>query len=191
MLGKKTRFCLLLLVNLYCSISDPKYREKILLNTEYTGFITRDFYQVIIEINVSNADTSITRDREDCQKKSLRERDRIVVNQLRNLSIENDSNQKGEPYKLNPDNYEYYVGDYSWFLNGMFLFQEDYSDPKKCKFIYRIIQKNLFSRVQETRLTLPNPKKKEILKKDQDGVPKQAEQINPNPTQPLVPGISK
>lgn len=176
---------------MFCNVSDPNYTQKTLLNTEYSGFITRDFYQVIVDVPIPGTDTSILQDRSNCMQKSRMERDKIVVNQLRKISMETEMNKRENPYTIPADSFDFYLGDYSWFLSRMFLFQEDYSDPKKCKFTYRIIEKDLFSKVENTRLSIPVPKKKDSGKKDPDAPAKQTEQTPQNSTQPLVPGISK
>ncbi|TGK06551.1 hypothetical protein EHO60_14910 [Leptospira fletcheri] len=43
-----------------------------------------------------------------------------------------------------------YRAAFSWFFEGFFLYREDYSDPKNCTFVYRIVQANLLKRILES-----------------------------------------
>lgn len=43
-------------------------------------------------------------------------------------------------------------GAFSWFLDSMSLFSEDYSKKSECIFVYRLIQKNLRNKVELTKL---------------------------------------
>lgn len=43
-------------------------------------------------------------------------------------------------------------GVFGWFLDDMFLYLEDYSNPYKCTFIYRNITKDLFTKVEKAYL---------------------------------------
>lgn len=179
------------LVHAKCGISDPDYKKKPLLNTDYSGFISRDFYQVIVELPIKNTNDTITMDREKCRKSSLSERDKLVVNQLRKIALNNDSNSSIEFIPLEVENFEYTIGDFSWFLNKLNLFMEDYSDPKKCKFIYRLLEKNLYSKVEKTKLTITRNKMPPKKITQTENQIKPTEQNQNTSSQPIVPGITR
>ena len=44
-------------------------------------------------------------------------------------------------------------GEFAWFLDTMFIYKEDYSNPEKCSFVFRNIQDKLYERVEKTKLT--------------------------------------
>lgn len=146
-----------------CYPADPNYSLKPLQNTEYTGFISRDFFQIVIETHPPIADgLSIEEEREHCKKEAISLRDQKTILYLKNVIIKS---QKSEwsafniiPKNLEEENYKFTSdsnlnrGELNWFLDKMYLFMEDYSMSSKCKFIFRAIEKDLYNSVTKTKL---------------------------------------
>ena len=158
-------FCFLLIINLNCTISDPNYINKPLQNLTYTGFISRDFFQVVVEIPIDSKELPILKEREKCNQKAISERDRLTVPILRSIAASSFKNKTKEPssfknYKTISKNYQISRGEFSWFLDTMFLFYEDYSSRDKCTFIYRNIQDQLYAKVEDSTLVVPEEIKK-------------------------------
>lgn len=175
-------FILLLIFN--CRPADPNYEVKPLRNTEYTGFISRDFFQVVVDVPVTRDDITIYEEREQCKKEALLKRDKLVLPILkgiaRNNTINKDRRKKEEEeeketeppnlkmkkitetdYSNEPDRQSKVAnrkstslikGEFSWFLDSLILFKEDYSKPDKCVFVYRTIQEGLFARVENVNM---------------------------------------
>ena len=135
-------------------------------NTDFTGFVSRDFFQVVVTVPPSPA-LSETEKRKQCKKKSVRERDRIAAialeeaisgnkkeqaqtpalsDEINNNSQQNDS-QDSEKKQSET---EILVSKYRWFLNGLYLHLEEYQNGE-CKFIYRRVEKGLYSKLSEKR----------------------------------------
>lgn len=170
-----------------CTPVDPDFRVKPLRNSDYTGFISREFFQVVVEVDLQEMDGSIEKLREECQKESLVKRDKLALPILREVASANPKNRR--LYASDGKNHEadqflasferktstwkkpvsdlgitaetVYRGDFVWLLDQMFLHKEDYSKPGKCKFVYRNISKNLYEKVENTVLSIPT---KEITK---------------------------
>jgi hypothetical protein len=174
----------------YCVPVDPNLRTQPLQNSDYTGFISREFFQVVVEVPIPNLDLSIEKLRLICYKESLVQRDLLtlpILRKIASINIENQklhkadtldkeetseilasfekkiSNWKKPVENTNNINPLLYSGDFHWFLEGMFLYKEDYSNPEKCKFIYRNISKELYKKVEDTKLSLPTQKDVQAL----------------------------
>ncbi|MBM9577687.1 hypothetical protein JWG45_11275 [Leptospira sp. 201903070] len=200
-----------------CVPADPEYRQKVLENVKDTGFISREFFQILVKVSLPTKDVGILELRKQCRKIAETKRDEMAVSILIKEIRENDSrygslqsdptnnntnpalpsqisnttgvsatpggvavsgtsantsNQTFNPYasststsanssfpdpraaerekekaKLLGQDVLLYRGTFAWFLNSMFLFREDYSDPANCTFIYRNIQKDLYANV--------------------------------------------
>lgn len=180
----------------YCHPADPNYRTKPLENMAYSGFIARNFFQVVVEVKLSARELTILEEREHCKEMSLVERDKKTLKILQEeVSLET-PNQKRYKFDTAPSEEEEILnsfqaksktwrtsskeyleesenpllvtGEFAWFLDSLVLFKEDYSQSGKCIFVYRIIKDGLFEKVQSTKLTLPQKSKVPT----KNGVPK-------------------
>lgn len=190
----KLVFFLFLLFSL-CKPADPNYRSKPLQNTDYTGFISRNFFQAVVEVPLTKEELTILEERKSCQREALKRRDGIVLPLLKKIAMEDDWNrkerelekdrasdtekakQKNDEFKktlaeaksTSPDDASIFDkkikgttksqnplvnrGEFAWFLDTMFIYKEDYSNPEKCSFVFRNIQDKLYERVEKTKLT--------------------------------------
>ncbi|EQA61367.1 hypothetical protein [Leptospira alexanderi] len=198
-----------------CVPADPEYREKVLENVRDTGFISREFFQILVKVPLPVKDAGIRELRNQCRKIAETKRDEIAVSillteirenkrifngilppdltsslplplpgQITNttsvsntpgsIAVSGGTNQQTntnqssttasgmptpsvsdpkaveknkEKEKLLTQDILVYRGAFAWFLNSMFLFREDYTDTSNCTFIYRNIQKDLYSNV--------------------------------------------
>lgn len=204
----KCLYRLLFLVIIYilnCKISDPNFAKKPLLNTTYTGFISREFFQVVVNVPVLQDEKTILKERETCLQKSISERDKITIPILREIAVKNPKNKEnftgikvnvGES-KKKP---ELSRGEFSWFLDSMFLFKEDYSSRNNCNFVFRIIQENLYDKVENVGLVIQEdlPKQKNTFLDSITGSgsstssPQQTNQNqSQNPSLPNIPGVTR
>jgi hypothetical protein len=219
---------LFLFLFIFCKPADPNYRLKPLLNTEYTGFISRSFFQVIVEVPVTREEVSILEEREICKKESFLRRDKIIIPLLKAIAVEsklNESARSQEKYfenkdsekdtdinsykiirpetskikknmkpNINAKNTYLNKGEFTWFLDTMFLYSEDYKTKDKCIFIYRKIEKDLFDKVSLTPLGIigedplvveptPNSANPNIQTQNPQGIPG----TNPQGTQTGTP----
>lgn len=177
-----------------CTVSDPNYLKKTLSNVNHTGFISRDFFQVVVEVPILTNELTILRERELCAQKALQERDRLTIPILRSIASLSLKNKNKElesirSYKSFSKNFQTSRGEFSWFLDSMFLFQEDYSSRDKCKFIYRNIQDNLYSKVEDIYLVLPEPTKREKSKYVDPSAPATQQTPGQTNTNPVTPGV--
>lgn len=204
----------------FCKPADPNFRTKPLQNTEYTGFIARNFFQAVVEVPVTKEELPILEERKSCLLEAMRKRDKMVIPILKEIAMENKWNeierkfeiqnlnetekekrQKKESKNIIPDqgpgvgtssgtgNPTYNTttqtpaiqpkkeielenkknpllnrGEFAWFINSMFIYKEDYSNPEKCSFVFRNIQDNLFEKVENTKLSfIGEDKKKKII----------------------------
>ncbi|ONF94346.1 hypothetical protein [Leptospira santarosai] len=192
-----------------CVPADPEYREKVLENVRDTGFISREFFQILVKVPLPVKDAGVRELRNQCRKIAETKRDEIAVSillteiraneqitkgallpdltsslplplpgQITNttsvstapgsIAVSGGTNQQTNtnqgsttPTPSDPKEMEknkekeqllnqdvlVYRGAFAWFLNSLFLFREDYTDPSNCTFIYRNIQKDLYSNV--------------------------------------------
>ena len=184
-----------------CKPADPFFRLKPLLNIEHTGFISRDFLQVIVTVDLTKEELPINGLRSACKKDAYKLRDKITIDYLRKILDQNkistksfgaptvattappstsipmttqpqdiqntgkekdqDSEKKSdEPKKgiaselFNDKNYQLTRGEFNWLLDEMFLYREDYSSPEKCTFVFRVIEKGLYKKVENTNLII-------------------------------------
>ncbi len=177
-----------------CSVSDPNYLKKTLLNVSHTGFISRDFFQVVIEIPIVTNELTILKEREWCAQKALQERDRVTIPILRSIAARSSKNKNKEltsirSYKSFSKNFQTSRGEFSWFLDSMFLFQEDYTSRSTCKFIYRNIQDDLYARVEDIYLVVPEETKKEKSKYIDPSAPATQQTPGQTNTSPVTPGV--
>lgn len=171
------------LASLICRPADPDYVGKVMKNQTYSGFISRDFFQVVVEVPYPTDDMTILEEREYCKEQSISYRDDRAVPLLVDVAMENPKNKKraverfqsetdslrypslrekisdlsnsSDRRLLNFKNADLNRGAFSWFLGSMFLHKEDYSVKNKCTFIYRLIEKDLFAKVENTLLPVP------------------------------------
>ncbi|MCB1180008.1 MAG: hypothetical protein KDK36_20690, partial [Leptospiraceae bacterium] len=161
-----------------CYPADPNFKIKPLKNTSYSGFISRDFFQVVVEVRSPDKELTIGQERNYCKEKSLIERDKKTIPLLvKEASMETPNEKRfryDEKYKKESSGLNTFVhedpgwresnenyledslnfslsrGEFAWFLDSMFIYREDYSEAGKCKFIYRNIQENLYEKVAKT-----------------------------------------
>jgi hypothetical protein len=177
-----------------CTVSDPNYLKKTLLNVSHTGFISRDFFQVVVEIPILTSELTILKEREWCIQKALQERDRVTIPLLRSIAGASLKNKNKEftsirSYKSFSKNFQTSRGEFSWFLDSMFIFQEDYSSRDKCKFVYRNIQDNLYSKVEDIYLVVPEDTKREKSKYIDPSAPATQQTPGQTNTNPITPGV--
>lgn len=67
-------------------------------------------------------------------------------------STPSDANKESASRKKEAVNADFlaYRAAFSWFFEGFFLYREDYSDPKNCTLVYRIVQADLLKRILES-----------------------------------------
>ncbi|MDX1960811.1 MAG: hypothetical protein SFU98_19720 [Leptospiraceae bacterium] len=178
---------LILLQCLGCYPADPEFKRKPLRNREYSGFISRSFFQVVVEVPIKNFNSTIEKEREACKEKSQSLRDKKTLTELIKISIQNSENLQREKLQIedqydpekkliswkNPDLNR---GDFQWFLEGMFLYAEDYSNQEKCIFIFRNIQNGLYDKVVATKLSFVPNKPEEEIEEYNDGIKKPDQQ---------------
>lgn len=177
-----------------CTVSDPNYLKKTLLNVSHTGFISRDFFQVVVEIPILTSELTILKEREWCIQKALQERDRITIPILRSIAGSSLKNKNKDSiyktgYKSFSKNFQSSRGEFSWFLDSMFIFQEDYSSRDKCKFIYRNIQNDLYAKVEDIYLVVPIDTKREKSIYKDPSAPATQQTPGQTTTNPITPGV--
>lgn len=59
--------------------ADPRFRTKAIMNEEYTGFISRDFFQVVVKVDSSVQEIPIKDRRLDCMRRSVPARNKITI----------------------------------------------------------------------------------------------------------------
>jgi hypothetical protein len=89
----KLVFFLFLLFS-FCKPADPNYRSKPLQNTDYTGFISRNFFQAVVEVPLTKEELTILEERKSCQREALKKRDGIVLLLLKKIAMEDNWNRK-------------------------------------------------------------------------------------------------
>jgi hypothetical protein len=177
-----------------CTVSDPNYLKKTLSNVSHTGFISRDFFQVVVEIPILSSELTILKEREWCNQKALQERDRVTIPILRSIAGSSFKNKNKDSiyktgYKTISKNFQSSRGEFSWFLDSMFIFQEDYSSRDKCKFVYRNIQNDLYAKVEDIYLVLPEETNREKSKYIDPSAPATQQTPGQTNTNPITPGV--
>ncbi|MCW7492911.1 hypothetical protein ND861_07870 [Leptospira sp. 2 VSF19] len=91
----------LLILSLFCScrlftIADPNYVEQALLNEKDEGFISREFFQIKVEIPITYKEVSGLARREDCKQRAFIEREKISLPYL--LQIQRQKHRLGEGF---------------------------------------------------------------------------------------------
>ncbi len=187
---------LLNLIIINCNISDPDYLKKPLLNITHTGFISKELFQVVVEVPILTNEMTILKEREICNQKAVQERDKITIPLLRAIASTSQKNKSREApsyrnYKSIIKEYQVSRGEFSWFLDSMFIFLEDYSSRDKCTFVYRLLQEDLYAKVEGTKLVLPDESKKEKNKYIDPSSPNPSTQQTPgqNSNSPVIPGV--
>ncbi|MCE9501203.1 MAG: hypothetical protein K8R21_12010 [Leptospira sp.] len=191
----------------YCRPADPLLRTKPLQNIEYSGFISREFFQVVVTVDLTKDELSINDLRMSCKKDAIRKRDEQVITLLKQAILETKTqsfpatpvqmaqtqggqqqsqtqqlpvagmqqpaqtqgqipasttatqnalpaNSRTRKDLLNPKNFRLSRGEFNWFLDNMVLYREDYSKSEKCTFVFRIIQKGLFEKIEKTKFSV-------------------------------------
>lgn len=94
---------LILFLFLSCKVADPNYRIKPLLNEEYTGFISRTYFQVVVEIPITREEVSIEEERKICKKEAYSKRDKLVIPILKDIAMESKRNESLRDRELKID----------------------------------------------------------------------------------------
>lgn len=89
----------LLILSLFCScrlftIADPSYVERALQNESDEGFISREFFQIKVEIPVTYKEVSGIARRNDCKQRAFVEREKLALPFL--IQIQRQKHQFGE-----------------------------------------------------------------------------------------------
>lgn len=89
----------LLILSLFCScrlftIADPHYVERVLQNESDEGFISREFFQIKVEIPVTYREIPGKERREDCKKRAFLERETLSLPYL--VKIQRQKHRFGE-----------------------------------------------------------------------------------------------
>jgi hypothetical protein len=166
-----------------CGTSDERSIAKTLRNESHNGFVSREFFQVIVESKYPTNSLSILEKRKQCREDSEKKRDiktlimlknaleqeklqaiqkiAVVPSRLSSLDVtyspkvsllESDSEFTPEMEKKFKSEVALLLGPFQWFLDGLFLYKEDYSEKDKCNFIYRNISKNLYEKTVTTKI---------------------------------------
>ena len=112
--------------------------ENILSNKKHEGFLTRDVFQIIVEIPYSIQKYSLVRLRKQCLKDSIEKRNDQF------LTFINEERKKQKKTFIKPELLDI---KYNWFFKNTELFYEDYSKKEFCRFVYRTAYKNLFEEI--------------------------------------------
>ncbi len=211
-LGNMNRVYQVLLVLILlgnCEPADPEFRRKAWDNVSESGFISNEYFQVVVTVPVPNQERPILELREECKARAIRKRDELSITLLlaqiaeerktfigvgvnptvpnyepmpgppvsiRTQStaapgggsiatqtvqaaqaqpVESPPQQKVEKKKTEIVNADYlaYRASFSWLLDRLFLYREDYSDQKRCTLIYRIVEADLLKRILESPIT--------------------------------------
>ncbi|TGL16672.1 hypothetical protein [Leptospira meyeri] len=91
----------LLILTLFCScrlftIADPSYVERALQNESDEGFISREFFQIKVEIPVTYKEVSGVARRNDCKQRAFVERERLALPYL--IQIQRQKHRFGEGF---------------------------------------------------------------------------------------------
>lgn len=173
----------LIFLILFCKPADPNYRLKPLQNLEYTGFISRTFFQAVVEVPITREELGILEERLECKKQAFQKRDKLIIPILKKIALESSKNEtlqdrekewKEKSPEFISDSYRIIStetekkkaklgevdvkgktflnkGEFTWFLDTMKIHKEIYDD-KKCIILFRKIEKDLFSKVENTKL---------------------------------------
>lgn len=170
-----------------------------LLNIDYNGFLSRDFFQVVVSVDMTKDDLPINGLRSNCKKEAYRKKDQITIELAKDLiekkkisdkkfltqgkktesmlTSTSSSNvpalqspepeatttteKKTEPSEkiiaselFDKNNYQLSRGEFGWLLERMFLFREDYSHPERCIFVFRAIEKDLYQKLENTKMII-------------------------------------
>jgi hypothetical protein len=160
---------LFLFLFLGCYPADPNYATKPLSNIEHNGFVSKDFFQVVVTTEIEfSEDRGILEERIFCKNQGFLDRDKKTIEILKkefrkkekllsqpdkvaSVSQENDRSKELETFKITND-LQVNKGDFRWFLDKMFIYLEDYSEKGKCKFVFRAIEKDLYHNAKKTTL---------------------------------------
>lgn len=194
-----------------CEPADPEFRRKAWENVTDSGFISHEYFQVVVSVPVPNQERPLLELREECRTRAVRKRDELSIELIRaqlteerkflvgvgvNPKVpgyetppvhpqavrtggtsstpggaatiatqtiqaatpqneESADRQKKENKKTEIVNADYlaYRASFSWLLDRLFLYKEDYSDQKRCTFVYRIVEADLLKRILESPIT--------------------------------------
>ncbi len=77
---------MIILVNIFflkhCSFvkpADPNYRAVAFYNEQHSGFISKDFFQIRVEVNTTAKELPILSKREDCKRRSILIRNELTI----------------------------------------------------------------------------------------------------------------
>lgn len=116
-------------------------------------------------------DYSIERERIECKKNALIERDKQTIQILKKILSEKDNKWKNDLSNKNVLKLDSLTtstdkqasielsdtsinrGEFSWMLDRLKVYMEDYSEKNKCKFVFRAIEKGLYEKLEATRLS--------------------------------------
>lgn len=59
--------------------ADPRFREKAIRNEKFSGFIARDFFQVIVTVDPTTAEIPIREKRKECLRRSVPLRNQLTI----------------------------------------------------------------------------------------------------------------
>jgi hypothetical protein len=59
--------------------ADPNFRVKPLANEEFTGFISRDFFQLVVKVDASAKEAPMIDKRQDCKRRSISLRNKATI----------------------------------------------------------------------------------------------------------------
>ncbi|EPG64585.1 hypothetical protein LEP1GSC061_3796 [Leptospira wolffii serovar Khorat str. Khorat-H2] len=211
-IGTMTRFLLVLVALVLfenCEPADPEFRRKAWENVTESGFISNDYFQVVVTVPIPNQERPLLELREECKARAVRKRDELSINlilaqiteerkifvgvgtnssvpkyepplppaqairtpssatpgtgSIATQTVQNAQNQtddtepqeKKEKKKTEIVNADYlaYRAAFSWLLDRLFLYREDYGDQKRCTLVYRIVEADLLKRILESPIT--------------------------------------
>jgi len=182
-----------------------------LQNESDQGFISREFFQIKIEILYPSKELSGKEKRAECKKLALLKREEVALPYLievhrdkyrfgdsierynqtkegkaRILQTQKDAQNSNLPggalipgvtgtttntntqtnqnqltnnpitqkpaEKINITEQIPYIQNFSWFFKDLNLYKEDYTNKSKCAFLFRIIQEDLYAKVESTSI---------------------------------------
>ncbi|TGK07937.1 hypothetical protein EHO59_07540 [Leptospira semungkisensis] len=196
----------LLILFAQCEQADPEFRRKAWENVSESGFISHDYFQVVVTVPIPDQERPLLELREECKARAVRKRDEVSVTLIlaqlteerKNLigiartssvpkyetpilpntvlaaqasrgsgasiatqtliptekpSEEQEEKKEKKKTEIVSADYLAYRASLAWFIDKLFLFKEDYSDPKTCTMVFRVVDADLMKRILESPIT--------------------------------------
>ena len=145
----------------FCIPASLDYKKITLENTSHTGFISREFFQAVIAVNLTAKELPLKDLRKECKIMAIRDKDYtvlpILIQTYQDIhkplpgfftkSDDEETKLATQTPKISANDVLIFRKQFAWFLDSMVLYMEDYTDPKKCVFVFRKIERKLYEKV--------------------------------------------